>query len=182
MDIAKSTSPRTRIEGFVILLVAGGYLWETFNIPDFYQLPDTPGPTTFPELLGIVFAAMGLWLLLSPGDIIARIRARRDATPPAATAPSAPVVPAGTLFDRLGLDWHFVALWIVVLGYLWFMPDLGFPIATFILLVLFTALLGETRWHVLLGLSLGVTIVIFVGFKYGLNVRLPLGVLDMLRL
>lgn len=177
MDIAKTASPRTRIEGLVILLIAGGYLWETFNIPDFYQLPDTPGPTTFPELLGIVFAAMGLWLLLSPGDIIARIRARRDGTAPEAAA----AAPAGNLFARLGLDWHFVALWIVVLGYLWFMPDLGFPIATFILLVLFTALLGETRWHILLGLSLAVTVVVFVGFKYGLNVRLPLGVLESLR-
>ncbi|NVO15693.1 MAG: tripartite tricarboxylate transporter TctB family protein [Rhodoplanes sp.] len=178
MDIAKTTSPRTRIEGFVILLVAGGYLWETFNIPDFYQLPDTPGPTTFPELLGIVFAAMGLWLLLSPGDIIARLRARRDGTSPAATAPAAP---GENLFARLGLDWHFVALWIVVLGYLWFMPDLGFPVATFILLVLFTALLGETRWHIVLSLALAVTIVVYVSFKYGLNVRLPLGILEFLR-
>lgn len=183
MDIATRGSLRTRIEGLVILLVAGGYLWETFNIPDFYQLPDTPGPQTFPELLGLVFAFMGLWLLLSPSEILARIRAKRDRIAPevAATADAASAAaPAGGLLARIGADWHFVALWAVVLGYLWFMPDLGFPLATFILLVLFTRLLGESRWHILLGLALAVTVVVYVGFKYGLNVRLPLGVLDFL--
>ncbi|CAL8981317.1 hypothetical protein RHODGE_RHODGE_00242 [Rhodoplanes serenus] len=186
MDIASRGSLRTRIEGLVILLVSIGYLWETFNIPDFYQLPDTPGPKTFPELLGIVFAAMGLWLLVSPRDLIARLRTRAAATE---TTPVAPVTadehaesgaPAGGLLARLGLDWHFVALWAVVLGYLWFMPDVGFPVATFVLLVLFTMLLGEMRWHVVLGLSLAVTVVVFFGFKYGLNVRLPWGVLEPL--
>ncbi|RAI34609.1 tripartite tricarboxylate transporter TctB family protein [Rhodoplanes serenus] len=184
MDIASRGSLRTRIEGLVILLVSLGYLWETFNIPDFYQLPDTPGPKTFPELLGIVFAAMGLWLLVSPRDLMARLRAR--SAPAAGTAPAAPAAaddhaaPTGGLFARLGLDWHFVALWAVVLGYLWFMPDVGFPVATFVLLVLFTMLLGEMRWHVVLGLSLAVTVVVFFGFKYGLNVRLPWGVLEPL--
>lgn len=185
MDIATRGSVRTRIEGLVILLVAVAYLWETFNIPDFYQLPDTPGPQTFPELLGLVFAVMGLWLLISPADILARMRERRDGTAPApvADAPAAApggAAPGGGLLGRIGLDWHFVALWAVVLGYLWFMPDLGFPVATFLLLVLFTRLLGEPRWHILIGLALAVTVVVYVGFKYGLNVRLPLGVLEFL--
>ncbi|RAI41329.1 tripartite tricarboxylate transporter TctB family protein [Rhodoplanes roseus] len=180
MDIAARGLLRTRIEGLVILLVAGGYLWETFNIPDFYQLPDTPGPKTFPELLGLVFAVMGLWLLISPSDIMARIRAKRDGTAAAVAAEPSAAAPSGGLLARIGLDWHFVALWAVVLAYLWFMPDLGFPVATFLLLVLFTRLLGEPRWHVLIGLALAVTIVVYVGFKYGLNVRLPLGVLEFL--
>ena len=47
-------------------------------------------------------------------------------------------------------------MWAVVLGYLWFMPDLGFPLATFLLLVAFIYLLGETRWHIVLGLALAV--------------------------
>jgi len=58
------------------------------------------------------------------------------------------------------------------------MPDLGFPLATLLLLGLFFRLLGETRWHVAIGLALAATVVIFVSFKMGLNVRLPLGVLE----
>lgn len=183
MTTATAGLLRTRIEGLVILLVSAAYLWETFNIPDFYQLPDTPGPTTFPELLGLVFAVMGLWLLISPADLLARFRAARAGETPAAGTPPAEIgAPdrAGGLLGRIGLDWHFVALWIVVLGYLWFMPELGFPVATFVLLALFTMLLGETRWPIVLGLALTVTVVVFVAFKYGLNVRLPLGVLDLL--
>lgn len=177
MDIATRGSLRTRLEGLVILLVAGGYLWETFNIPDFYQLPDTPGPKTFPELLGLVFAFMGLWLLVSPADLMARIRARRADT----ATPAAPAAPAQeSLLARLGIDGYFIALWAVVLAYLWFMPDVGFPVATFVLLFAFTWLLGEKRLHILFGLSLGVTAVVFFGFKYGLNVRLPLGILELL--
>ena len=63
MDTLKQLTTRTRVEGLVIMLVAAGYLWEANNVPEFYQLPDAPGPTTFPYLLGIVFALVGLWLL-----------------------------------------------------------------------------------------------------------------------
>jgi hypothetical protein len=68
-------------------------------------------------------------------------------------------------------------MWAVVLGYLLLMPWLGFPLATAVLLATFFLLLGETRWPVVLGLALAVTLVIYAGFALGLNVRLPLGVL-----
>jgi hypothetical protein len=71
-------------------------------------------------------------------------------------------------------------MWIVVVGYLAFMPFVGFPVATFVLLAVFTFLLGEKRWWVVLGLALVVTTVIHLGFAKGLNVRLPLGVLESL--
>jgi ABC-type nitrate/sulfonate/bicarbonate transport system permease component len=89
-------------------------------------------------------------------------------------------VPAdrASILSRLAAGWHFLAMWAVILGYLWTMPDLGFPLATCLLLGLFVRLLGETRWHVVIGLALAATIAIYVGFKVGLNVRLPLGVLE----
>ena len=71
-------------------------------------------------------------------------------------------------------------MWIVVVGYLAFMPFVGFPVATFVLLAVFTFLLGEARWWVVVGLALVVTTVIHLGFAKGLNVRLPLGVLESL--
>jgi putative tricarboxylic transport membrane protein len=158
-----------------ILLVAGGYLWEAHNVPDLFQMPGVPGPTTFPYLLGIIFAFAGLWLLVSPADLLAHRR-----QPAAEGRAEERPIPATGLWTRLTTDWHFYTMWIVVVGYLAFMPFVGFPVATFVLLVVFTFLLGEKRWWVVLGLALVVTTVIHLGFAKGLNVRLPLGVLESL--
>jgi 4-amino-4-deoxy-L-arabinose transferase-like glycosyltransferase len=57
---------------------------------------------------------------------------------------------------------------------------LGWPVATAVLIAVFVFLLGEKRWSVILGMALAATILIYVGFKMGLNVRLPLGVLESL--
>jgi hypothetical protein len=166
---------RTRVEGLVILLVAAGYLWEAQNVPDLYKMPGVPGPTAFPDLLGLVFALSGLWLLLSPDKLFAKKRAVADED----EATAAPVARA----DRggwLARSWHFYTMWLVILGYLLLMPWLGFPAATFLLLAGFFLLLGERRWPVVLGLALAVTTVVHLGFALGLNVRLPLGLLEPL--
>jgi hypothetical protein len=177
MDMLKQLATRTRMEGLVIVLAAAGYLWEAGNVPEFYQLPDAPGPTTFPYLLGIVFAAVGLWLLVSPLELLKQRSAAPTAAEPASAAARAPA--AGWLRGLAG-DWHFYAMWAVVLAYLWFMPDVGFPVSTFLLLAVFTWLLGEARWWVCIGLAFVATAFIYLSFKHGLNVRLPLGVLETL--
>lgn len=176
MDTLKKSATRTRVEGLVILVVAIGYLWEAHNIPAFYQLPGVPGPTTFPRLLAVVFALAGIWLLLSPKDLIAT-KKMAGAAAEARAPEAAPKAGQGGL-RRIAADWHFYTMWAVILGYLWVMPDLGFPLATFAVMVAFIFLLGETRWHIIIGLSLAATILIYVSFKMGLNVRLPLGVLE----
>jgi hypothetical protein len=175
MDTFKKFGTRTRVEGFVILVVAIGYLWEAHNVPEFYQLPGVPGPTTFPRLLGIVFALAGLWLLVSPKELMGRRKV--DAAPETQASEPTPAAGGGAL-GRLAAGWHFYTMWAVILGYLYVMPNLGFPLATFLLLVVFVFLLGEVRWHVILALSLAATTLIYVSFKLGLNVRLPLGVLE----
>ena len=176
MDTLRNAVTRTRVEGLVILLVALGYLWEAHNVPEFYQLPGVPGPTTFPRLLGIVFALAGLWLLVSPRELKVW---KKAAGAPAAEETPGPAPAAGRgLLRRIAADWHFYVMWAVILAYLWAMPDLGFPLATFLLLVAFIFLLGEPRWHVVLGLAAAATILIYVSFRMGLNVRLPLGILE----
>ena len=156
---------RTRIEGLVILLVAAGYLWEGHNVPDLYKMSGVPGPTVFPLLLGTVFALAGVWLIVNPGT-----RKSQEAT-------EDDEEPAGGLWERLFAHWHTAVMWSVILLYLFVMPDLGFPVATALLLSIFFVLLGETRWYVVIALALGTTLVIHLGFALGLNVRLPLGVL-----
>jgi hypothetical protein len=176
MDALRKAATRTRVEGLVILLVALGYLWEAHNVPEFYQVPGVPGPTTFPRLLGIVFALAGLWLLVSPKELMASKKEDRVTRNAGAAEPNAAI--GRGLLRRMASGWHFCALWAVILAYLWTMPDLGFPVATFLLLVAFIFLLGETRWHVVAGLAAAATILIYVCFKLGLNVRLPLGILE----
>jgi hypothetical protein len=156
---------RTRIEGLVILLVAVGYLWEGHNVPDLYKMSGVPGPTVFPLLLGTVFALAGAWLIVNPGTRKTQEAAEDDEKP------------AGRLWPRLIASWHTGVMWGVILLYLFVMPDLGFPVATTLLLLAFFVLLGERRWYVVIALALGTTLVIHLGFALGLNVRLPLGVL-----
>ncbi len=175
MSAMKKWVTRPRMEGLAILLVALGYLWEAHNVPDLFHTPGVPGPTTFPYLLGIVFALTGLWLFVSPADLLAR--RQQAATGGRAEERPAPPKSFGA---RLAADWHFYTMWAVVVGYLAFMPFVGFPVATFILLAVFTFLLGEKRWWVILGLAVVATTVIHIGFAKGLNVRLPLGVLESL--
>jgi hypothetical protein len=177
MDSLKLLVTRTRVEGLVILLVALSYLWEAHNVPEFYQMPGVPGPTTFPYLLGLVFAVCGAWLLVSPKDLMEQIAKAKEA---AQAGIAAPGETGPGLFTRIAAEWHLIAMWAVIIAYLWFMPDIGFPLSTLLLLVVFFWLLGETRWHVNLGLALAATVVIYVIFKVGLNVRLPLGVLEFL--
>jgi hypothetical protein len=177
MDTLKKAATRTRIEGLVILLVAIGYLWEAHNVPELYQLPGVPGPTTFPRLLGIVFALAGLWQLVSPKDLMAKRKMGAAAIKTQSPEPL-PAAADGGALRRIAAGWHFCTMWAAILGYLWLMPSLGFPLATFLLLVAFVFLLGEVRWHVILGMSLVATVLIYVSFKMGLNVRLPLGVLE----
>lgn len=176
MDTLRKAVTRTRVEGLVILLVALGYLWEAHNVPEFYQLPGVPGPTTFPRLLGVVFALAGLWLLVSPREL--KVWKKAAGAPVAAQTPEPAPAAGRGLLRRIAADWHFYVMWAVILAYLWAMPDLGFPLATFLLLVAFIFLLGETRWHVVLGLAAAATILIYVSFRMGLNVRLPLGILE----
>jgi hypothetical protein len=177
MRAVTSLITRTRVEGLVILLVAAGYLWEAQNVPDLFKMPGVPGPTAFPDLLGIVFGLTGLWFLISPDQLFRRqAAAARDEAEPRA----GPAAPAAGFWRRLAGQWHFYAMWLVILAYLLLMPVLGFPAATAALLVGFLLLLGETRWRVVPGLALAVTLVIYLGFAWGLNVRLPLGVLEPL--
>ncbi|WP_242343085.1 tripartite tricarboxylate transporter TctB family protein [Anaeromyxobacter terrae] len=75
---------------------------------------------------------------------------------------------------------RFCGLWIVVLGYFVFMPELGFPLGSALALAAMGRLLGERRWHVVVGGALVVTAVLHLTFAKGLGVRLPLGVLSFL--
>lgn len=169
MIVARNVVTRARIEGLVILAVALGYLWEARSIPSLYQMPGVPGPTAFPTLVGVVFAASGLWRMLAGRG---RSEARADAAEMAA--------PRADGAGWLAHSWRFYAMWAVVLAYLVLMPTLGFPVASVAALAALFALLGERRAGAVAGLSVVATAVMYLGFARGLGVRLPLGILEQL--
>jgi hypothetical protein len=171
--VGRHVVTRARVEGFVLLALALGYLAHTRSIPSLYQMPGVPGPAAFPGLVGIVLAASGLWRMLR-GAGKAEAEAERGAEP------AEPAVSRSGAAAWLARHGRFVALWAVILAYLAFMPEIGFPIATFAALSALFALLGERRVAVVAGLSLATTVVLYLGFAKGLGVRLPVGVLERL--
>lgn len=171
---------RARAEGLVILLVSLGYLWEVRAIPSLYQMPGVPGPAAFPTMLGGALAIAGAWRLLfgAPADE----QATDDEESAEARSAAAPARSAagGGVRGWLAAHGRFAGLWLVLVGYFVFMPELGFPLGSALALAGMGFLLGERRWPVLAGGSVVVTTILFLAFAKGLGVRLPLGVLSFL--
>ncbi len=161
---------RARAEGLVIVLVALVYAWEARRIPTLFQSPGVPGPAAFPSVLALVLGLAGLWRLVRGSPAEAAAEAAQKAEESAAAGGAAP--------SWLAAHGRFFALWGVLLGLLAFLPELGFPVAAFVAMVLMFRLLGEKRWHLVVPLSLVVTAALHVAFAYGLGVRLPLGLLQ----
>ncbi|BDG04184.1 tripartite tricarboxylate transporter TctB family protein [Anaeromyxobacter oryzae] len=183
MVSAMKVVTRARVEGLVICLVALGYLVETQRIPSLFQMPGVPGPTAFPTLVGLVFAAAGFWRLVTGGGRLAAVEEAEPVPPapaPAVDAEPTRPAPAPTVGGLFATHGRFYAMWAVVLAYLALMPAVGFPIATAVSLVALFALLGERRWPVGIGIALATTAVLYLGFGKGLGVRLPLGLLERL--
>ncbi|WP_242370876.1 tripartite tricarboxylate transporter TctB family protein [Anaeromyxobacter sp. SG26] len=177
MVTAKKLVTRARLEGLVITLVALGYIWQVRNIPALFQMPGVPGPAAFPTLLGFALGVVGVWRLLRgapaeeqapDGEDVVEVR-REAAAGVGARARG-----------WLAAHGRFCGLWIVVLGYFVFMPELGFPLGSALALAAMGRLLGERRWPVVVGGAVVVTAVLHLAFAKGLGVRLPLGVLSFL--
>lgn len=163
------TVTRARAEGLVILALALGYYWQSTKIPTLFQTPGVPGPAAFPTALALVLGLAGAWRLVRGAAGEGRAAAEGEA-PPSAAGAAAP--------SWLAAHGRFYALWAVLLGFLVFMPELGFPLASFLALLFMFRLLGEERWLLSAALSAATTAILFVAFAYGLSVKLPLGLLQ----
>lgn len=180
MVTAKRLVTRARIEGLVLGLVALGYLWEIRAIPAFYQMPGVPGPTAFPEVLGIALGLAGLWRLVLGAPADEQAEDDREAAEENGEVASVEAAVGGGVKGWLAAHGKFLGLWVTLLGYFVFMPELGFPLGSFLALASMGWLLGEKRLPIVLGGALVVTAILHLAFAYGLGVRLPLGVLSFL--
>lgn len=68
---------------------------------------------------------------------------------------------------------------VILLGlYLYLLEDVGYVLLTPVALVALSAFLGFRRWATLIFVSIVFTVVVYVGFRYGMKVFLPEGLLD----
>lgn len=171
---------RARAEGLVILLAALAYLWEASRIPTLFQTAGVPGPSAFPELLGICLGIAGAWRLLRGAPADEQAEEDKQAAEEKGEIEAVLRAAGGGVRGWLAAHGKFAGLWVTLVGYFVFMPELGFPLASALALVLMMRLLGERRWWFVGAGSLVATAVIYVAFAQGLGVRLPLGLLSFL--
>ncbi len=146
---------RNVIAALVLIAVAVGYGYLTSRLP-VRTLPNTPDPAFFPWLNAAVLLALGAALL---GQGLVAAGGKEAARPAPLGHPS--VVAALAAF----------------VAYLMALPGLGFVIATVPFFAILMVVFGERRPAWVAAGSIGVPVLLFVVFRYGFGVLLPLGLL-----
>jgi putative tricarboxylic transport membrane protein len=150
---------RNVIAAIVLIALSVGYGVLTAYLPE-RSLPNTPGPPFFPWINTVILMTLSLALLASGlfgGD------ARVATTDRGARLRGAAVL--GSFF-----------------GYLLVLPGLGFVLATIPFFALMMALFGERRPLPVAAGAIGITLVLYILFRYGFSVFLPSGLLGGLGL
>lgn len=132
-------------------MFAGLYFDVSFGITKGFAT-DRLGPVFWPRLLAVVLAALAAALMVRAGS------GRSDPAPP-------PTM-------RVGL---FAWVLAMTAGYALVLPELGFVIATPLLLGALIWLLGLRQWRGVIGAAVGMTLVLYVVFVRALHVLLPMG-------
>lgn len=142
-----------RLWGAIILVLGTVYLVEGIRIPP-PAIGDPLGPRTFPTVLGVAMLACAAVLLFRP--------ARRE----------------GRVLERKLV---FPVLWLAVLlvAYALSLAPLGYPLATFLFMLLAARMMGERSVAWSLPIALGFSIGVYLLFTRFLTIPLPPGVLAL---
>ena len=143
--------------GFV-LLMAIGYVAMALWMPQ--GSLKFPGPGYYPKFVGMFLIATAL------GCLIQAVVAPRSARPSEPLAEAPPRAMVGKT----------VALLALLLGYVFLLTPLGFPIAICLFLLAAIRVFGYRRWTIIILLAVGLTVVSYLTFITWLKVPLPLGV------
>ena len=135
----------------------GLFLFSTFYFERSFAIStglasDRLGPTFFPRLLALLLALLSVVLI---------VRAAWDRSSPTPLHP----VRTGRLF----------AVFALTIAWALLLPRLGFLIITPLLLGSVIWILGHRRWRTLIGVSLGMTLILYAVFVRALHVLLPMG-------
>ena len=171
-DTEESGSPvrferKEFIGGLVCLGFGAWLLYQTFllDVEVAERVGGGVGADGYPLLLAVTTIALAIFLTFQA--VLGR-EGQTPAEPPGMQSGEPPV------FKRA--VWCFLS----VVIYTVLLLPIGYLITTPILLVVLMRILGERRWVVPVVTALLLTLVIFVAFRYGVNIVLPEGVLQFL--
>lgn len=143
------------------LFVAGAVtIWDAIQLPQ-PQGADFVGSATFPTIIGAILIVLSLVQLVSV--------ARGNLGEPEE-------IEGGETDSKK----HFKPLIAMLSGMLIFaigLPFIGFPISATILFTLVAYALNPTKtnWYIAIPVAIAFVAVIYVGFTYGLQIKLPFG-------
>lgn len=142
-----------RIGAFVVIAFGIGYLISAFTIPS-ATIEDPLGHRTFPMFLGFTAIILGFTILIRPEKDL-----------------------------KIGLKRSFISV-LVILGalsaYGCSLEWMGYPLGTFLFLIIMARLLGERSWVINILLSAGLSIGVYLLFTNVMGLSLPLGVIQIL--
>jgi len=127
-----------------------------------------PGPGLFPMVVGVFLIATALGCLLQ--EILPRMRSR---DPAASVLPNE--APAAAEERNVGKTVQLTAL---LIGYIFVLKPLGFPLAICAFLVLAIRIFGYRKWLPTLAMAVIIAGISYVAFVVWLKVALPLGILE----
>lgn len=139
--------------GLVILLYAGGMFWQALSLKYYSQLG--PGPGLFPLWLsGSLFAITLVFIWQSLKDEVITFK---------------DIFPDGKSLRNV------VSVWIATIVFMIMLNYTGFTFASSILL--FTLFIRSYKWQYALGLSVGISVILFLSFDKAFGIPLPVSVL-----
>ena len=127
-----------------------------------------PGPGLFPMVVGVFLIATALACLLQ--EILPRMRSK---DPAVSSLPSE--APAAAEERNAAKTVQLTAL---MVGYIFVLKPLGFPLAICAFLVLAIRIFGYRKWLPTLAMAALISVISYVSFVIWLKVALPLGVLE----
>jgi len=154
--------------GFAALMLAVGLIYENMALNMPRGTLAYPGPGLFPLIIGLFMIAMALGCLVQ--EFLPRKRANAPAGSPAPIeAPAAP--------EERDVMKTF-QLTALMVGYIFALKPLGFPIAICIFLAIAIRIFGYRKWLPALAMAAVITAISYVSFVVWLKVPLPMGILE----
>lgn len=153
---------------FAGLMLAVGLVYEAMAMNMPRGSLAYPGPGLFPMIIGILLIATALGCLLQ--EIVPRMRSK---DPAASSVPDEGAAAADT--RNVGKTVQLTAL---MIGYIFLLKPLGFPLAIFAFLALAIRIFGYRKWLPTLAMAAVIASLSYLSFVVWLKVSLPLGILE----
>jgi len=153
---------------FAGVMLAVGVVYETMALGMPRGNLAYPGPGLFPMIIGAFMIAMALGCLVQ--ELLPRMQTKGPAASPA------PIGEAAAPEERDVMK--TVQLTALMIGYIFALKPLGFPIAICIFLAIAIRIFGYRKWLPALAMAAIITVVSYVSFVVWLAVPLPMGMLE----